>query len=239
MNPWQSRLFDALHRLSTRAQIVDRVAWATTELGFDHFSCGVWAPLPLSNPKLHSIGNLPRDFQARYAQMRHANLDPLTAHARSSNQAVVWTDAAFSARPPLRANAQRHGICHGWTQACVNAEGRRGLLTLSRHSPALGAEELRLKLSDMMWLVQMTQLFVGPQLAKPHEGTHAPITLTEREAEVLRWAGDGKTTGEISSILAISDNTVNYVIKNAMAKLHAANKTAAVVIALTQGLLAH
>ncbi len=85
----------------------------------------------------------------------------------------------------------------------------------------------------------MTTLFVGPHAANQHAGSQTPTSLTERETEVLRWAGDGKTTGEISSILAISDNTVNYDIKNAMAKLHAANKTAAVVIALTRGLLTY
>ena len=239
MNKWQSSLFDALHGLSAQAQIVDRVAWATTELGFDHFNCGVWAALPLSNPKLHAVGNLPQGFQARYSQMRRARHDPLTVHARSSNEPLVWGDAVFSDCPPLRADAQRHGVCHGWMQACVNAEGRRGLLTPSRHLPALGAEELRLKASDMLWLVQMTNLFIGPHAANQHDGSHTPISLTERETEVLRWAGDGKTIGEISSILAISDNTVNYYIKNAMAKLHAANKTAAVVIALTQGLLTY
>ena len=238
MNKWQSTLFDALRELSTAAQVIDRVAWATTELGFDHFNCGVWAPLPLSNPTLHAAGNLPQEFQARYRQMRHARQDPVVMHARRSMEPLAWTAAVFDGCPELAADAHRHGVRAGWTQACVNAQGRRGLLTLSRLSPALDATELRLKDADLRWLSHMTNLFVGPHLARP-QGSCASPELTEREAEVLRWSGDGKTTGEISSILAISDNTVNYYLKNAMAKLHAANKTSAVVIALTQGLLAY
>lgn len=61
--------------------------------------------------------------------------------------------------------------------------------------------------------------------------------LTEREIEVLRWTADGKTSADISAILTISDNTVNFHIKNAVAKLGVANKTAAVVKAALLGYL--
>jgi LuxR family transcriptional regulator len=61
--------------------------------------------------------------------------------------------------------------------------------------------------------------------------------LTAREIEVLRWTAHGKTVDEISVLLAISVNTVNFHIKNAVAKLHAANKTAAAVRAAMLGLL--
>jgi LuxR family quorum-sensing system transcriptional regulator SolR len=46
---------------------------------------------------------------------------------------------------------------------------------------------------------------------------------------VLRWTADGKTSGEISSILNIAGRTVNFHINNAISKLNAANKTAVAV----------
>jgi LuxR family transcriptional regulator, quorum-sensing system regulator SolR len=54
--------------------------------------------------------------------------------------------------------------------------------------------------------------------------------LTEREIQVLQWTADGKTTGQISDILAISENTVNFHVKNAVVKLQTKNKTAAVAM---------
>lgn len=61
--------------------------------------------------------------------------------------------------------------------------------------------------------------------------------LTNREIEVLKWASYGKTSREISEILIISVNTVNFHVKNAMMKLQTANKTATVARASVLGLL--
>ena len=65
----------------------------------------------------------------------------------------------------------------------------------------------------------------------------ADVQLTERELTVLRWTGDGKTAKQISDILGVSVSTVNFHIRNAVAKLGAANKLAATVKAAMLGLL--
>jgi len=238
MNKWQAELFDALRDMPTPEQVASRIAWATTELGFDHYTYGLWAMLPLSNPTLDCIGNTPQGWQTRYRQARYAARDPVVTHARRSLEPLVWTADLLDGDPELQADASRFGIGSGWTRASVNAQGRRGLLTLTRSGAPLSASALQQKSSDLQWLAYMAHFFLSDTLMRRHEPT-ACAELTQREAEVLRWTGDGKTTGEISSILSISDNTVNYYLKNAMAKLHAANKTSAVVIALTQGLLTY
>ena len=63
------------------------------------------------------------------------------------------------------------------------------------------------------------------------------IVLTEREKEILRWSGDGKTSSEIGKILNLSHSTINFHMRNAMYKLNAPNKTAAVVKAIYLKLL--
>lgn len=62
-------------------------------------------------------------------------------------------------------------------------------------------------------------------------------SLTGREIEVLKWAAHGKTSREISEILIVSVNTVNFHMKNAKSKLETVNKTAAVARASKLGLL--
>ncbi|MEZ5669035.1 MAG: helix-turn-helix transcriptional regulator [Alphaproteobacteria bacterium] len=52
--------------------------------------------------------------------------------------------------------------------------------------------------------------------------------LSAREAECLRWAGEGKTNAEIAIILAISENTVRYHFKNIFGKLGATSRAQAV-----------
>ena len=61
--------------------------------------------------------------------------------------------------------------------------------------------------------------------------------LTAREIEVLKWTADGKTSADISSLLDVSENTVNFHVKNAVTKLQTTNKTAATVRAAMLGLL--
>jgi len=61
--------------------------------------------------------------------------------------------------------------------------------------------------------------------------------LTDREKEVLKWAGMGKTSDETAVILSVSRKTVEAHIKSAMIKLGATNKTQATVQAVYRGLI--
>lgn len=61
--------------------------------------------------------------------------------------------------------------------------------------------------------------------------------LSEREIEILKWSAQGKTSGEISIILSISEKTVKTHIDHAGKKLNTTNKTHAVATALARGLI--
>lgn len=61
--------------------------------------------------------------------------------------------------------------------------------------------------------------------------------LTARELDVLRLIRDGYRNKQIADQLAISENTVNFHIKNLTDKLQANDRTHAVTIAVRRGLL--
>ena len=61
--------------------------------------------------------------------------------------------------------------------------------------------------------------------------------LSERECEVLQLVAGGATNKEIAGTLFISENTVNYHMKNILAKLHLRNRAQAVAYALQSGLI--
>ena len=61
--------------------------------------------------------------------------------------------------------------------------------------------------------------------------------LTTRELEVLRLIHDGYRNKQIADQLSIAETTVNFHIKNIVAKLGANSSTHAVTIALRRGLL--
>jgi DNA-binding CsgD family transcriptional regulator len=64
-----------------------------------------------------------------------------------------------------------------------------------------------------------------------------PLNLTDREKEVLKWAGLGKTADETADILGCSRKTVEMHLQHAITKLGATNKTQATVQAIYQGLI--
>jgi len=61
--------------------------------------------------------------------------------------------------------------------------------------------------------------------------------LTEREHEVLQLLAQGATNREIASTLWISENTVNFHVKNILMKLHLKNRAQAVAYAFRTGLV--
>ena len=62
--------------------------------------------------------------------------------------------------------------------------------------------------------------------------------LTARELEVLRLIQEGHKNKQIADKLSISENTVNFHIKNLVDKLGANDRTHAVTIAVRRGMLA-
>jgi len=55
------------------------------------------------------------------------------------------------------------------------------------------------------------------------------VVLSEREKQCLRWVEKGKSSWSIGAILNVSENTVNFHIKNAKRKLETSTRTECVV----------
>jgi len=61
--------------------------------------------------------------------------------------------------------------------------------------------------------------------------------LTDREAEVLQLVARGLSNKEVARAIGRTDETVKIHLKNAFAKLAVADRTQAVTVALTRGLI--
>jgi len=236
MKSWAEELLHELNHTSSDAEIFSKIEAAASGLGFEFCSYGLRAPWPLSKPKMRWLSNYPEAWKKRYLDARYLDIDPTVQHARRSQSPVVWSDALFSGVPEFWHEAQSHGLRHGWAQSAFDSCGVGGMLTLARSSDPLTPVELAENEVKMRWLVSTAHLslkrvLMPTLMSDPERG------LTDREVEVLKWAADGKTSGEISKILVISVDTVNFHVKNAVTKLKTTNKTAAVVRAAMLGLL--
>lgn len=76
---------------------------------------------------------------------------------------------------------------------------------------------------------------IDPQLAVDAWGEADP--LTDRERQVLRLAGEGKSGVEIGAALNLSEGTVRNYLSEAISKLGAANRVEAARIAREKGWL--
>jgi LuxR family transcriptional regulator len=131
--------------------------------------------------------------------------------------------------------ARSFGLRVGWAQSCFDGEGRVGMLSLSRSCDRLGKTELLAHDPQLRWLVNNAHMAITTHLGE-HEGP-AIEPLTQRQAEVLRWTADGKTSDEIAQILSITERTVNFHIANAIAKLRVNNRNSAIARSSRLGLL--
>jgi len=76
---------------------------------------------------------------------------------------------------------------------------------------------------------------VDPELAA--EAWSEPDPLTDRERQVLRMAGEGRTSAEIAATLHLSEGTVRNYLSEAISKLGAGNRVEAARIARDKGWL--
>jgi LuxR family transcriptional regulator len=236
MKNWQEDLLRIVAVAPGEQKVFDEIIAATRSLGFEFCSYGLRFPFPLVNPQVVTLFEYPRAWAERYHEAGYVSTDPTVLHGRRSRTPLVWSDELFAPTPQMWAEAQSFGLRFGWAQSSLDANGVVGMLTLSRSGEALSASELAANEPRMRWLVNVAHLALTetlvPKLRKAQD-----IHLTGREVEVLKWTADGKTSGEIAQILAISTATVNFHLNKATTKLGATNKTGAVVRAVMLGWL--
>jgi LuxR family transcriptional regulator len=234
MKNWQEDLLAITEEVQCERAVFKKIEVATSTLGFEHCAFGLRIPHPFSHPKTIVLNSNAASWWTRFVSEDCLRNNTPKAPARGTDSVLAWDDKFFSLAPRLQEQAQCGGPCVGWTQSSLVAMGVAGMLTLSRSRREVSAVELADQEIKLRWLVNVSHLTLARILASR---LRDQIPLTDREIEVLRWSADGKTSGEVSCILAVSENTVNFHVKNAVAKLQTANKTAAVARAAMLGFL--
>ncbi len=90
-------------------------------------------------------------------------------------------------------------------------------------------------LADAIRRVHAGGRSVAPELAA--EAWGVPDPLTDRERQVLRLAGEGRTSGDIAEKLGLSDGTVRNYLSEAISKLGVSNRIEAARLAREKGWL--
>ncbi len=236
MKSWQEDLLSITGGLYSEHEVFEKVKDAAKLLGFEYCLYGMRALLPFSNPKTHIISNYPAAWQQHYADAEYMLIDPTALLGLRSQSPLLLNDLVFAQTQTLWDDARSHGLCIGWAQSSLGSYGAVGMLSLSQPDKRVSPSELAVGDHDIRWLVNFAHLNMS-RFFTDKFGLHTGYHLTSREVEIMKWTADGKTSGEISYILSVSVNTINFHIKNVISKMQVANKTAAVVQAAMLGLL--
>jgi DNA-binding NarL/FixJ family response regulator len=140
------------------------------------------------------------------------------------------TDALIAIRgefPEARIIMLTTSDCDGDIQRALRA-GASGYILKSTHMD---------EVLSVIRSVHAGRRHVSPEVAARLAEHLGDDDLTARELGVLRLIRDGYRNKQIADQLSISENTVNFHIKNLVDKLHANDRTHAVTIALRRGLL--
>jgi LuxR family transcriptional regulator len=206
------------------------------KLGFEYCTYGFRSPVPFTNPRTIMVSDYPQAWCDRYNSAGYLSIDPTVLHAQMSQVPIVWSDSLFENTQNLWEEANAHGLVVGWAQSTLDRAGGGGMLTLARSAEPLNATELEAKELNMRRLADVAHAALS-QAFRTRVMVDTQQKLSAREIEILRWHADGKTASEIGEILHISMETVKFHTKNAVIKLGAANKTAAVARAAALGFL--
>lgn len=172
----------------------------------------------------------PDGWRDRYLEKGYFLKDPVSLRAVSHTEPFTWVDARTESPPhpfvaEIEGDALSYGLAdgllcpvlHSGTMRSIVSFGSDGKVSLSP------AEVAAMQIAAVSFLNACARLGVTDI---------NEAQLTEREREVLKWVGAGKTIWEVSKILSISEATVRHHISSARRKLGAANVTQAVAKAI-------
>ncbi|KRP64898.1 autoinducer binding domain-containing protein [Pseudomonas orientalis] len=236
MDTWKNDMWSIFELNMCEHSIFKKITAAAQQLGFDYCAYGLQLPLPLTAPKVVILDNYPDAWRDRYSAAQYVKHDPAVLHGRRTQAPLIWSASSFCHAPELWEEANAYGINVGWSQSHIDLVGASGMLSVSRSAQKLSPSERADIESKLIWLVSIAHSSLSRAITHRHRKEQDPC-LTPREMEVLKWTADGKSASEISEILVVTKHTIDFHIKNAVHKLKACNKTAAVVRAAMLGLL--
>ncbi|MEN5016030.1 transcriptional regulator SdiA [Erwinia sp. Eh17-17] len=232
---WRTRIQLAFGQGSEVAHITRVIEQQAKELEFDFYALFIRHPVPFTRPKTFFYCNYPKKWVEYYLQEDFTLSDPVLKKCCSPGVVWQWRDEPGCSGQRVLNAAREHGIFDGVSCSVMAKNRSVGILSLSVADPKkiiVLTTEIELKLQYISELA-LAALIEMDDISM----TATRLELSERELEILKWTAEGKTSAEISLILTISENTVNFHQKNMQKRFNAPNKTQIASYAAAIGLI--
>lgn len=190
------------------------------------------------SPPGHRLLNVsyPEAWLKEYFERKYYVCDPvLDALGMPNGVTQTWAELVAVSTPAQREifdRAATYGMSYGISATQLDAESKWGSF-ISCAGPIKGEDE-RLKPVIGYIIKRIHDSMVVWNLLLRHDGGDK---YSERDREVIRWMGAGKTNGEIGKIIGLTERTVKYYVARLFMKLDVSNRTQLVSEARKLGLL--
>jgi DNA-binding CsgD family transcriptional regulator len=177
--------------------------------------------------------NFPDHWKDYYFERDYHQIDPVVTLTPGIQCPFLWS--WLQQQPGLRyeqraifEEARAAGLNNGISVPLHGAWGRVAVLSFASCSADSEPEATIGRLTALASQFHIAFSEISQRARLPS----IPVQLSPREKDCLLWTARGKSSWDIGMILHISENTVNYHLKNAMRKLGTGTRTFAVVKAI-------
>lgn len=187
---------------------------------------------PLTRRQFYSEVTYSDEWVDRYISQGYVKIDPVIPAAESGILPIDWANIDRSSRSVSEffSDAERYGVGNqGITIPIRGANGERAFFSINMQ--ASEDEWIAFK-KDNMSTLQVVAHYYHNRVLATHGIKFPEVSLTPRQAEVLRWAANGKSTKDTAEIMQLSHHTVQTYLETARSRLQALNTVHAVARAI-------
>ncbi|WP_443192026.1 helix-turn-helix transcriptional regulator [Pseudomonas indica] len=209
------------------------------QLGFSSYLVSLGPATPRgTDPLAGLITTFPKCWLDQYRSEGLIDIDPILRHCRRELVPFFWDRERRRARGRSRhfwQQREQYGLRSGLSIP-LRYELLRGTLSVALDDTDIIEQDAFSNPAVYQLFMFIPYLLAG--MSHRLTGASQPRRdLTPREVECLHWASVGKTTWEISQILACSERTVDFHLFNARRKLGSVSRQQAVSTATACGLV--
>ena len=210
-------------------------------MGFNKYRYGFLTEhKSVGKPANHGLQyNFPDDWMKHYIESGYLDVDPVKNQLSVSRTPFRWDKIDYFLKlnekeKKVLEEAKDAGLIKGVGLAIHTGPGEVAGFGIASDFKDLEVTDVMLQKINLL-AFQFHHRYLS--LLQVPEQVADRIVLTSREKDVLSWLASGKSSSVIGEILSISENTVNYHIKQCHKKLEANNRILPVTKAIRLGLI--
>lgn len=225
----------------TPEEICTRLTNFSRQFGLTSMIAGTM-PRPGDSPDTQAehllVSAFPGEWMQRYVLKSYFISDPVIRRIHSDITPFEWSDTVAYVRDDnstaarqIFGEAREFGLRSGFAVPMITLDGHIAAVSLAGERADIPPHA-----PGMLAMISNFAIARAIELSTRRKRRQT-VHLTAREAEVLRWAAEGKSEWEISVILGISEHTADKHLANAARKLSASTRVQAVASAIRIGVI--